>query len=117
MAATLTFPTSDPGIGTTKRKRYNTRRVDFGDGYSQRVADGLNNIREIWDVIFDNISDTLADTIEAFIDARNGDVEPFLWTPPHEATAKQYTASNFVRQLNSSVTSTLTVTFTQEFDL
>ncbi len=116
MAAVTTFPSISASIGTNKDKEYNVKEANFGDGYQQVVTVGLNNIKERWNVKFNNISNTDADTIETFIDARKG-AEPFNWTPPNEGSAKQYRHKNFKRTPLNPNQSTITVRFIQAFDL
>jgi len=57
------------------------RRVAFGDGYEQRVADGINTRAEEWGLSFVGKTDTEANAIETFLEARGG-VESFNWTTP-----------------------------------
>jgi phage-related protein len=59
--------------------------AQFGDGYSQRVRDGLNTNLESWQLTFEGR--TLADIAEmrAFLDAR-GAAEAFQWIAPDNWT-------------------------------
>lgn len=54
------------------------REVDFGDGYSQAVPDGLNHISETWNIRIEKKPPRTALQIDAFLRARGG-VEPFDW--------------------------------------
>jgi phage-related protein len=57
----------------------------FGDGYEQRVARGINNIKDRWTLTF--TGNRLAiDPVDAFLTARGG-VEAFTWKNPDEVTA------------------------------
>ena len=56
----------------------------FGDGYSQRTADGLNTMLRKWSVQFVNRSQADCDAIEAFLEAQGGCLS-FNWTPPSGA--------------------------------
>jgi phage-related protein len=51
----------------------------FGDGYEQRVADGINNDLEKWPLTFVDTKANI-DLIRDFIKAKGG-VESFTWTP------------------------------------
>lgn len=57
----------------------------FGDGYQQRVGDGINTISPEWSLTFSRVIADI-DAIEAFLEARAGE-ESFDWTPPGESTA------------------------------
>ena len=53
----------------------------FGDGYEQRLADGINTIEQTFDVSFVNRSKTEIDDIMAYFDAKGG-VTAFNFTIP-----------------------------------
>lgn len=53
----------------------------FGDGYQQRVGDGININKQIWDLNFVGLTDAQADSIESFLLAANG-ISNFDWTTP-----------------------------------
>jgi phage-related protein len=59
----------------------------FGDGYSQRTADGINTNPQIWSIVIDNREKAEGDAIQTFLEARAGH-ESFDWTPPDMAMAK-----------------------------
>lgn len=77
MAEVFTWPVS---YGTGKKVHAAVKRVRFGDGYEQRRADGINNVRETWSVVMRN-ERSVVDPAETFLRARKG-VEAFDWTPP-----------------------------------
>lgn len=54
-------------------------KAQFGDGYAQRVPDGINTERQSWPLTFRGTEDEVAPII-AFL-RRNRHVS-FLWTPP-----------------------------------
>lgn len=53
----------------------------FGDGYEQRLADGINNLEQTFMVSFKNRTDDDADDIIAFFDDKKG-VTAFDYTYP-----------------------------------
>ena len=53
--------------------------ADFGDGYTQRTANGINHNKEEWNLSFTKRKDTEADAIEAFLETQGGSTA-FLWT-------------------------------------
>lgn len=59
----------------------------FGDGYEQRVGDGLNTMPLMWNLKFETLTSANADTIENFFRTKNG-TTPFTWTPPGKAEIK-----------------------------
>ena len=59
----------------------------FGDGYSQRAANGLNTLLEVWSIQASPLKDaTEADPFEAFLRTQGG-VIAFQWTTPFNRTA------------------------------
>lgn len=76
-----------PDFDASESIRPNIRRVQFGDGYEQRLAFGLNTQPATWQLNFKNRTDTERDNILAFLEARGG-VESFDWTPPYGSSAK-----------------------------
>ena len=54
--------------------------VQFGDGYSQIITDGLNAQQEVWSLKTDYITEEEASGIEAYFLRTKG--EAFSWYPP-----------------------------------
>jgi phage-related protein len=73
-----------PGGVQTKRPRVITSQ--FGDGYQQRIGDGINTNPRSWSLRFTRLTADI-DAIEAFLDARKG-TESFVWVPPRGLTGK-----------------------------
>lgn len=59
----------------------------FGDGYSQRVGDGINIRPRSWALTFNARTAAEMSPIVAFLEARNG-IEAFDWTPPKGSAGK-----------------------------
>jgi phage-related protein len=69
----------DRGLQHTTQNR--TLKVSFGDGYEQRLVDGINFKLQEFNVKFNNRSDDDADDIIAFFDDKKG-VTAFDYTYP-----------------------------------
>jgi len=61
--------------------------AQYGDGYSQRVAAGINSIGRQFPVQFNNRTTSEIEAIDAFLSSKNG-TDYFLWTPPGKAQIK-----------------------------
>lgn len=72
-----------------KSYRFNTIVANYGDGYTQRVGDGINKKREKWNIIFDNLTQTERDTLATFIDQAQSE-NTIEWTAPGDATEKKW---------------------------
>jgi phage-related protein len=109
MPATFPYQPSLDVVGTTT---YSVRTAQFGDGYSQSVANGINNAVDSWPLTFSGSSAKIA-AIKAFLDATQGYVS-FYWTPPL-GTQSLFRAGPYTVQPHGADSYTLTVTFTEVF--
>lgn len=94
--ATFTFTPSFPA-SVSQQPRIVTSQ--FGDGYEQRVAFGINTKPKTWQLQFLNRDDTERDNILAFLEARGG-VEAFDWTDPNGYAAKWVCSEWTVEQVS-----------------
>lgn len=116
MAAGDPHPSIIPSFGSRKLTKTRVLRANFGDGYSQRAIDGLNQQRDEWTVSFNNLSDADADTLVAFYEQQAGS-SYFTWTPPREATSKKWIVSEWQRTPNTGDFDTVTAKYEQVHDL
>ncbi len=89
-------------------------KAQYGDGYSQTAASGINNAQDTWTLDFEGhrITDELA-AIEAFLRAKCG-ATSFYWTPPNGALGL-YRCTTLKRTDLSDGWMRLSVTFEQNF--
>jgi len=64
----------------------------FGDGYAQRVGDGINTNLPTWSLSFTNRSSAEYQAILAFLRAQGGTTK-FVWTAPGESVAQNWICS------------------------
>jgi len=89
-----TFPaTIKPHLSSTLDREYKVLTSGFGDGYEQRAADGINNQRDKWNLVFKLSAADFA-TVKAFLDARQG-YEEFTWTPPVASNANKWVCKEY----------------------
>lgn len=72
--------TYQPSYGASRKRKPRALVAAFGDGYEQRVGDGVNVDLVEWELVFQNRNATDADAIEAFF-ALKAAVTAFTWTP------------------------------------
>jgi phage-related protein len=65
----------------------------FGNGYAQRVKDGLNTVERMWTVVF-ILTAAQKDAWVAFIDSKGGS-EVFYYTPPGESSPLQFVCGSY----------------------
>ncbi|MEN6621495.1 MAG: phage tail protein [Smithella sp.] len=113
----LTFePPLKPTYGTTANLEPRILRAEFGDGYSQRAADGLNTNPIKVTLNFDALSVAQADQVFNFLQARAG-WDSFYYTLPRETTPRLFICPKFSRQYVLPDTDAITAEFEEVFDL
>lgn len=118
MAVSFTWPTGLPGPADDNyswSEEPRVRLAQFGDGYEQRTADGLNTRPRKLTVDWPNLVLADKDTILNFLRARNG-VDAFFWTPPGESTAIKVKAPTWTVKRTSGPYWSISVTFQEVFD-
>ena len=106
----------DRGLSTAQSPR--VHMANYGDGYEQRVAAGINNLPESWSLTWNNRSNADANKVIKFLEDEAG-VTAFDWYPPDteisSTTDGATTANKLIdsaqtftnRYLNSTVNRTL----------
>lgn len=108
---TQTF-TWAPLVQPTGTANYRVLTAQFGDGYEQTAADGINNKVQSWPLTFSGTADEIT-PIRDFLDARQG-FQSFFWTPPLGVQGYYKCASHTLQHVEGNVY-TLTATFKQSF--
>lgn len=111
--ATQTF-TPAPDYGCQLQKKPRVRAAKFGDGYQQRVADGINTAPEEWSLTFSARTASEANTILQFLEDRAG-VESFWWISPRGTTGR-FICPEWTHSPSSYSTHTVTAKFEQVFE-
>lgn len=70
-----------PDRSLTRTSTPKVLRARFGDGYEQRIADGINNLEQTFSISFVNRSKEDIDDITAFFELKGG-VTSFDYTIP-----------------------------------
>jgi phage-related protein len=93
--AIQTFPiTYGPDWQSPRKSATRVLKTEFGDGYGQRVGDGINTVRETWDLNWGSLTPDEATNADFFLRARGG-YDAFLWTPPRATVAKKWTCESW----------------------
>jgi phage-related protein len=111
MMATQTFtwkPLRDP-VGTVALR---VLKAQFGDGYQQTAADGINNKTQSWPLQFRGKAVKVT-PIRDFLDARQG-YQSFFWTPPLGVQG-YYRCTDYTLRPLGAGNYELTATFEQAF--
>lgn len=107
--------TYTPSKGFTKQSNPRVLVAQFGDGYSQRLGDGINPVSESWSLNFGSIDITTAQNIVSFFETHKGYIA-FDWTPPGDLTAIKVICDNWSAQYESHISRTLTASFKRVYE-
>lgn len=106
MTDTFTWQTQSGNTGTETGK---VRKAQFGDGYAQRVADGINPLTRSWPFKWSGPK-APAFAIRDFLRAHIG--VSFFWTAPND-TQQLYTCDTWTINDEGGPIYTITATFEQ----
>lgn len=109
MTTTFTWKADSKPTGT---KTFRVLTAQFGDGYKQSTADGINNVSQSWPLSFTGRASDIT-PIRDFLDARAG-WQSFYWTPPLGTQGLYKCPSYEVKQIGSDVWQ-ISGTFEQSF--
>ena len=70
----------NPDRGLKAESKPRVLKANYGDGYEQRVANGINNTPEVWSLTWKNRTTIDANKIIAFLEDKGG-VTAFDWYP------------------------------------
>lgn len=112
MAETFTWI---PDYGSGIDAKADVITAGFGDGYSQRVPNGINWLQKTVNLTFTQEIPVVEEII-AFFEARAG-VEYFLFTPPRESSTGKWVCSTWKRDYTKTRLDRVSATFTRVFDL
>lgn len=114
---TVFDPSPCPDFNRVKRVTMRSIDVQFGDGYSQRAADGLNGVARTFQLTWSKLTAAQAQTIEDFFLAAEGYIA-FDWAGSRDAVTRKYIVRNYQRnELAVPGFDTMTATLEQVFDL
>lgn len=109
--ATFTW-TPDKGASKAVRTRVNA--VRFGEGYEQRVAEGINSVWEEWTLRFTARTRAEIDAIDAFLTTQKGVVN-FDWTTP-QGVSKKFICKEWSPSYEHDYMCELSAVFEQRFE-
>jgi phage-related protein len=110
MAETFTW---SPRVNSSGETQASILSSQFGNGYSQRMSVGINNLASSWSVSFTGTEEYLEPIQDFFI--RHKSTDHFLWTPPLAKQGAFITTGGWQLQPHGGRKFTLTTTFQQVF--
>ena len=110
-----TFPIANPVYNTRIDPQPNQIVVKFGDGFEQRLTEGLNQNPLTVSLTFE-LSQNDATTALDFLNARIVDGASFNYTLPSESTARKFVCNRFPRTIPFFNRVRLSCTFREVFE-
>lgn len=110
----MTTFTWTPSYPASKAVKPKVLKAQFGDGYEQRVGDGINTMPRTWSLAFNNRLAAEITAIDGFLAARKA-TEAFSWTPPSGA-AGRWVCESWDVQLDQPVYQSLKAVFREVFE-
>jgi phage-related protein len=104
-----------PSKGFSGDSTPRVRMARFGDGYSQRVAEGINPVNQTWNLQFNSKPLAEAQAIDAFFRVKNG-VASFTWVPPDEVTEVKVICQKWSQVYESHISRSITATFERVYE-
>ena len=93
-----TFQIANPTYNTRINTNTNQIVVSFGDGFEQRLTEGLNQNPLTVSLTFE-LSQSDADTAITFLDSRVTDGASFDYTLPSESSSRKFVCERFPRSI------------------
>lgn len=102
-----------PSYTSDVTDQYAVSRADFGDGYVATAPDGINAVKEVWRLLFENAKLTDGNAIRAFLKGKAG--ATFTWTPPGGSEKRWRLLGDVAMPRTGPTTVNLTCTFEESF--
>lgn len=102
-----------PDYSSSVSKKPRIKKMQFGDGYEQRLSDGINTNPEEWSLTFKR-SPSQITAIDNFLSQREG-LYPFKWTTP-KGVELVFACEDWNIVEDDSGWKTLTAKFVQKFE-
>tara|TARA_R100001480_G_scaffold945_4_gene2782 strand:+ start:1348 stop:1689 length:342 start_codon:yes stop_codon:yes gene_type:complete len=93
-----TFPIAKPVYNTRITPKPSVNVISFGDGFEQRLTEGLNQNALSVNLVFE-LSQADATTALDFLNARIDDGASFDYTLPSESSSRKFVCDSFPRSI------------------
>ena len=110
-----TFPIQKPIYNTRITPKTNVKVVKFGDGYEQRITEGLNQIALTVNLVFE-VTQTEAESAVIFLNNSILTGASFLYTLPNETVARKFVCDSYPRTIPYVNRARLTCVFREVFE-
>lgn len=109
-------PPRKPDAGGTSKPKLDLLKAQFGDGYAQVTANGINHITDTFKFTWTNLRNQEADLIMSFMRDHGGHI-PFLYTPPDETTPRRFRCEKFQKTFGAADRRNVTIELIEDHGL
>lgn len=106
--------TAVPSQSSTRRRMYKTKRVKFGNGYTQSAPDGINDMQDEWTLVFENLTLTERNALVTALDSVEG-WDYLTWQAPGDNTTKRWLVTDGWSESTTGNAWTITVNLEQTY--
>lgn len=93
----------------------NVEEINYGDNYSDSVTRGINPVRQVWNLVWEDITTLQKETLRNFFRNLAG-VDYFTWTPTGQVVNLKWKSKQIKSKPTGADLWTVTVTARQVFD-
>lgn len=101
-------------FSSTQQVDFAIKENEFTAGYTARDVDGINNVRDTWNVSFSELSLAEMEVLWDFLTETKGYIA-FYWTPPREEAPRKWCCMKLTRSSTSSNSWTVQAVFQEQF--
>lgn len=109
------LPPMQPSIESSRDTEVRTLETQFGDGYTQRSADGLNSILPKWNAVWKSLTPEEAQDIDYFFRSQGG-YKAFIWQAPEEDYPQMYRCKKWQYTFSAGLVHGITATIERVAD-
>lgn len=114
MTITTLTPPRNPDIGSGQDVEYIAEEVQFGDGYAQDSAFGINPKKSMVHLVWSGLTEAEKNALVDFFDDRAG-WQYFYYTLPTESTARIWVCKKVSESWDEVLNYTVSVSFKERF--
>ena len=88
--------------------------TEFSDGYTQRIADGVNNLRRVYNVVFENLDTTDSTSMRNWLTTYSQGETVVAKTHATDDVERNWYIRNWDEQLSGPITRTFNIVLVED---
>mgnify|MGYP003126560564 CR=1 FL=1 len=103
-----------PSVNSTVETEIRMDILEFGDGFSQRIPDGPDNLRRIYTIVHENLNTTDASLLREWYEFYSKGQTITAPTKPTDGTTRNYYIKEFNEQRSGPILHTFTAVLVED---